>query len=208
MSSTLLLILAALVLLVALAALVAAVVIVAAARRRAAPGPAQPQDPFADQDHDAQRGDPRALKAGDLVEIRGHTYAVRGTLRFNEGGWQWAEHLLDDPQGDKVWLSVEEDPDLELALWREVRHATVTPGAKTVDFDGRRYNSDESGRAAYTSTGTTGLGASGTMRYHDYEAHDGALLSFERYGDSETWEVGRGDKLGRYDVQIFPQATT
>jgi hypothetical protein len=51
-SSTLLLILAALVLLVALAALVAAVVIVAANRRRAAP-PAQPQDPFADRDHDA-----------------------------------------------------------------------------------------------------------------------------------------------------------
>ena len=208
MSSSLLLIVAALVLVVALVALVAALVAVAVARRRAAgPVAPAPQDPFADRDHDALRGDPRALKPGDLVEIRSHTYAVRGTLRFDEGGWHWAEHLLDDAHGDKIWLSVEEDPDLELALWREVRQATVAPGAKTVDFDGRSYASDESGRATYTSTGSTGLATTGTMRYHDYEARDGALLSFERFGESEQWEVGRGDKLQRYEVQIFPQAT-
>jgi len=213
-SVTALFIVAAVVLLAAVAALVAAVVALLAARRKAASGPAgaggvtPPADPFADRDHDALRGDPRTLKPGDLVEIRSHTYAVRGSLRFAEGGWHWAEHLLDDAAGDKVWISVEEDPDLELALWREVRGATVSPGAKSIDFDGRSYASEESGRATYTSTGTTGLDATGTMRYHDYAARDGALLSFERYGDGEGWEVGRGDKLRRHEVQIFPQATT
>lgn len=223
MDGSLVLVLAILVLLAALAALVAALVALARARQaragagggsfpggrsgRGRTGTSAPVDPFADADHDALRGDPRTLKPGDLVEIRRRTYAVRGTLRFREGGWQWAEHLLDDANGDRVWISVEEDPDLELALWREVRAATVTPGAQTIEFDGRRFVSDESGRATYQSTGTTGLDPSGTMRYHDYATRDGALLSFERYGDSETWEVGRGDKLHRHEVQIFPQET-
>lgn len=169
---------------------------------RAAPAAA---DPFRDADTDALRGDPRTLKPGDLVEIRGRSYAVRGTLRFTEGDWGWAEHLLDDAAGAKVWLSVEEDPDLEVALWTEVPTATVLPGAPTVDFDGRRYHREETGRARYSGTGTTGLNPSGTVRYEDYAAPDGALLSFESYGDSDRWEVGRGERLHRAELLIYPQ---
>lgn len=40
----------------------------------------QPRDPFSTADDDAVRGDPRQLKPGDLVEIRGETFAV-STLR-------------------------------------------------------------------------------------------------------------------------------
>ncbi|MDQ7903829.1 DUF4178 domain-containing protein [Phytohabitans sp. ZYX-F-186] len=194
--------------LVAVAGVVIAVVSVSRARRqREAPAPAPASvDPFQTGDTDALRGDPRALKPGDIVEIRTKSYAVRGSLRFAEGDWGWAEHLLDDAAGGKVWLSVEEDPDLELVLWYEVPSATVTPGAPTVDFDGRRYTRDEGGHARYTATGTTGLNPTGTVRYEDYAAPDGALLSFESYGDSGKWEVGRGEKLHRAEVLIYPQA--
>ncbi|MEV1288366.1 DUF4178 domain-containing protein [Micromonospora sp. NPDC049679] len=195
--------------LVAVVGVVVAIIAVRTARRRTAPAaPPTHVDPFraADDDADALRGDPRRIAPGDIVEIRGTSYGVRGTLRFSEGDWGWAEHLLDDAQGRKVWLSVEEDPDLELALWTEVPSATVTPGPATVDFDGRRYNSDESGRARYTSTGTTGLNPTGTVRYHDYTSPDGALLSFESYGKDARWEVGRGDPLHRAEVLIYPQS--
>lgn len=174
-------------------------------------GPAPVVDTFRPEaDADALRGDPRTLKPGDLVEIRGRTYGVRGTLKFDEGGWSWAEHLLDDAEGTKVWLSVEEDPDLELALWHEVPSATVKPGKETVDFDGRRYTREEKGTARFTASGTTGLNPQGTVKYQDYAAPDGALLSFESYGSdsggSADWEVGRGEKLRRNEVQIYPQA--
>ncbi|HEX5598278.1 MAG TPA: DUF4178 domain-containing protein [Micromonosporaceae bacterium] len=164
-------------------------------------------DPFrrVDDDADALRGDPRRLQPGDIVEIRHRTYGVRGSIRCTEGAWSWVEHLLDDADGTKMWLSVEEDPDLELTLWHEVPSATVTPGPATVDFDGRRYTSNESGRARYTATGTTGLHPTGNLRYHDYTAPDGALLSFESYGDSDAWEVGRGERLHRAEVLIYPQ---
>ena len=167
---------------VAAAAVVLAVAVVRARRRApGAPGTggSGPADPFATGDVDALRGDPRTLKPGDIVEIRGRSYAVRGTLRFTEGDWGWAEHLLDDAAGNRTWLSVEEDPDLELVLWNEVPTATIRPGEPTVDFDGRRYVRDEGGHARYTATGTTGLDPTGTVEYHDYAAPDGALLSFE-----------------------------
>ncbi|SCL38334.1 protein of unknown function [Micromonospora pallida] len=185
---------------------VAGVVVVLVALRRSRRQPSAPTaaDPFRDHDADALRGDPRRLRPGDLVEIRQVTYAVRGSLHLTEGGWSWDEHLLDTADGTKRWLSVEEDPDLELVLWTAEPDATVTPGPPTVDFDGRRYRSDESGQARWTATGTTGLGPTGSVRYHDYTASGGARLSFEKYGDAD-WEVARGELLRRPEVMIYPQ---
>ncbi|MET7403193.1 DUF4178 domain-containing protein [Dactylosporangium sp. NPDC005572] len=194
---------------VLLAVIAVLVVVLLRNRKPAAPAPAGPQDPFRDAGEDVLRGDPRKLKAGDLVEIRGTTYTVRGTLHYTEQSWGWAEHLLDDSTGGrKVWLSVEEDPDLELSLWHEVPSATVTPGPATIDFDGRRYSKDESGKAKFASSGTTGLAATGTAKYADYESSDGALLSFESYagpGEADKWEVGRGETLLRSEVRVWAQ---
>ncbi len=197
--------------LAAVVILVIALVLWARSRKPAPTAPAPPVDPFRamEADTDALRGDPRKLKPGDVVDIRGRSFLVRGSIQFTEGGWGWSEHLLDDSSGKptgKMWLSVEEDPDLELVLWAEVPGATVTPGPDRVELEGRAYTSDESGTATYTSIGTTGLLPTGRVRYHDYTAPDGTALSFESYGDSNRWEVGRGEPLTRGDVQIFPQA--
>src|SRR5690606_33376280 len=82
--------------------------------------------------------------------------------------------------------------------------AVLTPGANTIDFDGRRYVLEESGSARYTSTGTTGLLPQGTVQYYDYRARDGVRLSFEQYGESGKWEVGRGEDLGRHEIRVYP----
>jgi len=193
--------------LIALAGLVVvAVVALRRTRRRAAPATG-PVDPFHTGDVDALRGNPRTLQPGAIVEIRSRTYVVRGSLRFTEGAWSWSEHLLDDAADGRVWLSVEEDPDLRLTLWTSVPTATVTPDQPTVDFAGRRYTRHETGQARYTATGATGLDPTGTVRYADYAAPDGALLSFESFGDSGRWEVSLGERLHRAEVMIYPQAT-
>lgn len=194
--------------LVVVAGVVVAVAGVRAARRRSAATVGKTvEDPFrsVDDDADALRGDPRRLGPGDIVEIRHTSYGVRGTLRFTEGAWSWTEHLLDDAHGGKLWLSVEEDPDLELVLWTEAPDVAVTPGPAQLDIDGRHYRRDESGRATFTALGSTGLDPTGTVRYHDYRAADGARLSFEAYGDSERWEAGTGEPLHRADVRIYPR---
>ncbi|MFD0783829.1 DUF4178 domain-containing protein [Micromonospora azadirachtae] len=181
------------------------IAVVALRRSRSRPPEATPTDPLRDHDADVLRGDPRRLRPGDIVEIRQVSYLVRGTIRLVEGGWSWVEHLLDDAQGVRRWLSVEEDPELELVLWTAETGATVTPGAPTIDFAGRRYSWKESGQARFTATGTTGLDPTGSMRYHDYQATGGARLSFEAYGEA-GWEVARGELLHRTEVMIYPQA--
>ncbi|WP_406039223.1 DUF4178 domain-containing protein [Micromonospora sp. NBC_00898] len=180
------------------------IAVVALRRARSRPRPPAPADPFRDRDSDALRGDPRKLRPGDIVEIRQVPCTVRGSVHLVEGGWSWAEHLLDDAGGVKRWLSVETDPDLELVLWTAEPSATVTPGAPTLDIAGRRYTWDESGQARYTATDGTGLDPRGTMRYHDYQAPGGARLSFEAYGEA-GWEVALGEKLHRAEVMIYPQ---
>ncbi|WP_143965661.1 DUF4178 domain-containing protein [Gordonia zhaorongruii] len=202
------------IILIALLAVVAAVVIMKyleARKRRKAEADAlrdrayRPGDPFSTADDDAVRGNPRDLTPGDLVEIRGETYAVRGTLRLTQGSYVWTENFLDTGLGHKAWISVEDDPDLEVVLWQEVNGATVSPGPSTVELQGVRYTSDESGAASFTSAGTTGLAANGRVSYHDYSAGD-ARLSFEDFGPG--WECARGDVLRRSEYRIFPSSTT
>ncbi|WP_100444250.1 DUF4178 domain-containing protein [Glycomyces xiaoerkulensis] len=166
------------------------------------PGPA---DPFADGDTDILRGDPKRVKAGDMVEAYGKTLAVRGTLRLSEGDYSWAEHFLDTGTGVRRWLSVEADPDVELVLWEEVKGADLKPGPRELSFEGESYRSDEQGTADYTSEATTGLAPTGTLRYHDYEGPGGQKLSFEAFGDGAKWELAKGLTLDRNQVTIYHQ---
>ncbi|WP_460861850.1 DUF4178 domain-containing protein [Nocardiopsis coralliicola] len=181
--------------------------------RTAAPAaPAARQDPFGDVG--ASGGDPLALRVGDMVEFGAERGWVRGTLRLSEGGSDWAEHFihLDDRYGtaDEVpggsgprrWLSVEADPDVQMALWTGRPEADLAPGPRTLDFEGRTYRLSERGTAAYRSEGTTGLRAQGGMDYADYEADDGALLAFERF-DHGRWEAATGAPVHAGDVLIY-----
>lgn len=163
-------------------------------------------DPFAgERDFDAAlRGNPTEITPGDIVEIRGHSWSVRGSLRLSEGSFEWAEHLLDDAEGEKRWLSVEQDPDLEIVVWTEAPQPDVSPGSRSLDWEGRRYHKEESGSAEFRSEATTGLDESGTVRYHDYTGDDDSLLSFEDYGETGKWEAATGEQLNRYELRVYP----
>lgn len=171
-----------------------------------AEAPAAPVDPFADADTDVLRGDPRRIKASDLVELYGKTLAVRGSLRLSEGDYQWSEHFLDTGTGVKRWLSVEADPDLEVVMWEEVTDADLRPGPRELSLDGVSYRSDEKGTARYVSEATTGLAPTGTVDYHDYAGPDGQKLSFESFGDGAKWELAKGLTLDRNQITIYHQS--
>lgn len=164
----------------------------------------QAKDPFADTDSDALRGDPRKLKAGDIFDTHGETLTVRGTLRLSEGGYSWSEHLIDTGGGVKRWLSIEEDPDLELKLWTEVDGAPQ-PGPRTLKYDGKTYRLEEEGRAQFASEATTGLAAQGTVHYYDYEAEDGSGLAFEDFKGNGNFEAAVGLEIERNEITIYPQ---
>jgi hypothetical protein len=189
------------VLVVLVVALLVALVLRGRAKSKPAPAaaPAKPQDPLAD--HQGVT-DIRTVRAGDMIDYGDQLYFVRGSLRLTEGGYTWSEHFLDDTRGDRVWVSVEEDPDLEVVFWRETDLAEA-PAGKSMDVGGVTYRKDEDGTARYTSEGTTTVAERGSVEYVDYEGPDGKALSFERF-DGGKWEAGLGESVALPALRVYP----
>jgi Domain of unknown function (DUF4178) len=188
------------VLVVLVVALIVALVLRGRANRKpAAQEPAAPQDPL--RDHEGVT-DVRTVRAGDMVDYGDQLYFVRGSLRLTEGGYTWSEHFLDDTRGDRLWLSVEEDPDLEVMFWRAT-DLVDAPGGKTMEVGGVTYTKDEDGTARYTSEGTTTVAGTGSVEYVDYEGPEGKALSFERF-DGGKWEAGLGESVALPALRVYP----
>jgi hypothetical protein len=163
--------------------------------------PRAPRDPFAADQNTG--GDPEAIKAGDLLEFGNEKFFVRGTLRLSEGGYDWAEHFFQaDASATRRWLSVERDPDVQIARWRDRPDLDIEPKARTITIDGTAYDLIEHGTASYRSEGTTGLNEKGAVDYVDYESGDGFLLSFERF-DHGRWEVSTGEPIPTGSFTIY-----
>lgn len=147
---------------------------------------------------------PVAITVGDVVNVKGTDNLVVGSVRYDEDGFQWLEHLLED--AERTWLSVEDDEGaLETVLWRQVKGTGLEPGPAEVTWDGVAYTLDERGRAAYSGAGTTGLPAHGHMEYADYVGPDDRRLGFERF-TSGSWEVALGRVLAPADLTIWARS--
>lgn len=161
-----------------------------------------PRDPFAtDQD---TTGDPFKIRAGDMLQFGDDKYFVRGSIHFTEGVYTWHEHFFQaDTNGTRRWLSVEADPDLQMALWQDLPGFDAPVGAPMVTYNNMQFRLDESGRANFRTEGTTGLPESGVVHYADYESDNGTLLSFEMFGNG-SWEASIGRPLPRGSFTIYP----
>jgi len=170
--------------------------------KAAASAAAPPVDPLR---KDSRGIDPRKIKVGDVIAHDGRDFLVRGTLEFDQDGFRWQEHHLDDTSVRR-WLSVEDDEELELCLWTAVDAPDLAPGASELAWDGTTYVRKEQGRATFTATGSTGTGSTGTADYVDYAAGP-KRLSFERYGTAGDWEVGVGEVVNERSLDIYPTTT-
>lgn len=143
------------------------------------------------------------LGPGGIVERGGVDHVVRGSLHFDEDGYTWHEHFLDDLQ-ERRWLSVEDDEGLEVMLWQRLPLADVQgeAGAREVIAQGQAFRLKERGTASFRAEGTTGTAKTGTVEYVDYRAEDGPALSFERFG--EAWEVGLGERIKADELTVYP----
>ncbi|MGE4427112.1 MAG: DUF4178 domain-containing protein [Solirubrobacteraceae bacterium] len=168
-----------------------------AADRAAIPAPV---DPLAE----GPGGPLDGLGVGAVVTHGGHDYVVRGQLRFDEDGYVWHEYHLDAGAGERAWLSVDLSDGTDVALWRPIEATGgLEPAGGTVDWEGVSYKKVESGRARYTSTGTTGLPDTGQSWYADYRASDGARLAFERWSAEGSWEVSTGEGIPAHLLEIY-----
>lgn len=162
-----------------------------------------PSDPFTSRVNAPTEHDLRELRVGDVVAIGGKELVVRGSLRFDEDGFRWDEHLLDDAAGTRRWLSVEDDEGLECVLWERLEGTALQPDGPEVEHEAVAYRQDERGSAHYQAEGTTGTGAAGESDFVDYVAPGGRRLSFERYGGTD-WEVSRGEVVSPSSITVWP----
>ena len=174
-------------------------------RRQAAEAAAAKAPPVDPLRKDSRGIDPRTIKVGDVIAHEGHDFLVRGTLAFDQDGFVWHEHHLDDTT-TRRWLSVEDDEELELCLWQSVSAPDLQPGAGELAYEGTTYRREEQGRATFTATGSTGTAPSGTVEFVDYTAGD-RRLSFERFAATGDWEVGIGQVVNERTLDIYPTTT-
>lgn len=161
------------------------------------------QERDADAAKAAATGTVQALKPEDVVGLDGRTWMVKGSVRFNEDGFTWNEHLLVDGD-ERRWLSVEEDEgEVEVVLWERSTSSTLEPGGDLIEHAGTSYRLDERGRASFTSEGSSGMPASGQMQYADYQAGD-KRLGFEQYTTDGGWELCVGEVLTTHSLEVYP----
>lgn len=184
-------------LLLAVAVVVVVVVVLRRRARRRRPGRV---DPLAGE---PGLYDPHKIEVGDVVSYAGVDHVVRGTIVLTEAGVTWREHLLDGSTGRR-WLTVEDDEgDLEMTLWMRREGTGLLPEGDVV-LDDRVHRCVERGQASYTAEGTTGTAPTGVVDWADYKTADGTgLLAFERWAQTQSWEVSTGRPVTRGELTVY-----
>jgi hypothetical protein len=181
---------------------VAAVGITVVLRRREGGDRSLPGPSAADEQR-ALHGDVRRLRPGDVVNYDGTDFVVDRTLRFEEEGFSWDEHLLEDEvDGRRLWLSVEDAEGLQVTAYERLAGAALEPGPAQLEHDGTTFRRDEQGRAAYRTEERDGPGGKGAMEYAEYVAGE-RRLAFERYGTG-GWEASLGTVISEHALDLYP----
>ncbi|WP_312098065.1 DUF4178 domain-containing protein [Corynebacterium dentalis] len=164
-----------------------------------------PKDPFAEVDG-ASRFSPKNIAPGAIIRHGQTDYVVRGSLEINQGPYVWHEHMVDGGNGSRYFSVEVDEGTLELILWEKSPSSTEQEPPSETEVNGVRFRESERGPAHYRSTGTTGLDASGDMRYVDYEAtgaDDSRRLSYEKFGDA-PWEISLGHVIYPGELTVYP----
>ncbi|MBT9313617.1 DUF4178 domain-containing protein [Leptothoe kymatousa] len=143
------------------------------------------------------------LQLGDIVQYQGNDWVVEGQLIYEQDGFTWQEYLLQDG-GTRVWLSVEEDDWLEVALMTPTKALTIsTPEPpKELEFQGETYRCTESGTAQMTRIRANQRPTVEQCRFFEYEGPNEKLLSIENW--SGEFEVTVGKAIQPRDITILP----
>ncbi|MEM9804288.1 MAG: DUF4178 domain-containing protein [Cyanobacteria bacterium P01_D01_bin.56] len=143
------------------------------------------------------------LQLGDIVQHQGIDWVVEGQMIYEQDGFTWQEYLLQDG-GKRVWLSVEEDDWLEVALMEPTKALTIsTPEPpKEIEFQGETYHCTESGTAQMTRIRASQRPTVEQCRFFDYEGPGEKLLSIENW--SGDFEVTVGRAIQPQTITILP----
>ena len=142
------------------------------------------------------------LKLNDIISYFGTDYMVEGKLTYWEEGYTWITYRLVD--GDDIkWLSAEEDDGLEISIWEDILDLQVSePVPEKLDYQGETYRMFERGQARVNQQGRTGNKTGMQVKYWEFKAPSGSMLSVEKWGGAI--EVSEGKVIKPIELDIFP----
>ncbi|TLS39118.1 DUF4178 domain-containing protein [Pseudalkalibacillus caeni] len=141
------------------------------------------------------------MKVNDIVTYELEDFQVVGKLRYNDHGYEWIAYQLLGSD-ETLWLSVEMDDELELAMYKSIKHKLSEPIPEKLDVNGTEYFLDEKGQARVQGEGR-GKNVDGReVKYYDFaNEEEDKFLSIEVWG-SEV-EVSEGYEIDDYEIKIL-----
>lgn len=142
------------------------------------------------------------IQVGDMITYELEDYEVVGKMTLNDHGFQWFEYQLEVPGEKSLWLSVEMDDELEIAVYKKIKHPVSEPIPKTLTVDEVSYTLDEKGMAEVSGQGRSSQLSGQTVTYYDYsnEAED-QLVAIEVWNGEI--EVSQGHTAQDYEFEII-----
>jgi hypothetical protein len=135
-----------------------------------------------------------SVRVGDALVVDGQPAAVLATIGYAEDVFEWSAVMLALGQRRRWLTLVSIDDRVEAVLWEKLIGLPTGRGGKSLTYSGKTYELRERGTARYEAHGEVDLAEHGEVEYVDYEAADGARLSFENY-DAWQWEASTGTVL-------------
>jgi hypothetical protein len=141
------------------------------------------------------------IRVNDIIEYNLEDYQVVGKLTYHDHGWEWIAYQLLGAS-ETIWLSVEMDDELGLAIYKTTKEKLSEPIPKNVTVDGTAYTLAEQGTARVSGEGR-GKNVNGVeVNYYDFENDDeDKFLSVEVWG-SEV-EVSQGYEIEEFEIKII-----
>lgn len=142
------------------------------------------------------------IRVGDIVSIEEVDYEVKGIIKYNDHGWRWTEYKLKDAR-ETYWLSIEQDDEIEISLYKEVV-AITTKATKVYNYKDVKYYMQEGSDAIVEDIqGDINVVKGEKVDYYEYsDKEDENLLSIEIW-DGEV-EMSTGKWVEDYNVEIYP----
>ena len=142
------------------------------------------------------------LAVCDVVVHMDTTYMVEQRITYHQQGFFWFDYRLDDGEGEKAWLSVADDDDLEVAFFHPVDLVVDTPPGNSLEWDGVTYRLRESGQVD-AKIDRAGSESRTVVDSWDFEGPGGKLLGVQRWGEDEI-EVAVGRSIRPVEVDLLP----
>lgn len=145
---------------------------------------------------------PLALNVGDIVLYDDSDWIIQQKLTYRQGGYTWYDYQLVDVDR-KCWLSAEDDDGLFTAVYNDVRCDIPNPPPRTLDVEGHTFHLDEAGECDVRVESEFSAPTTVHVKYWDYEAEDGQLLSIEAWeGD---WDASIGREVSPAELDLLPR---